>query len=119
MHGKQLELGDYLEALDDRARADAPLALERRPEPRRRGAPRKPRPPVDMAERAKAYVDGVCSYQRAHRRPPTRRELAAWLGCSPSTVHAMAEAAERLRLVEHLYEAPGRRRSRGIIARGR
>jgi hypothetical protein len=31
----------------------------------------------------------------------------------------MAEAAERLRLVEHLYEAPGRRRSRGIIARAR
>jgi hypothetical protein len=117
MAGKQLSLDDYLDNLDDRTRSDAPMALERRPEHKRKGAPRKPRPPVDLVERAKAYVEGVTSYQRAHRRPPTRRELAAWLGCSPSTVHGMACAAESLRLVSHLYEHPGRRRPRGIIAR--
>ena len=115
MHGKQLGFDDYLDALDDRARSDAPLTIERAT--RRRGAPRKPRPRVDRHARAAAYVAAVCSYQRAYRRPPTRRELAAWMGCSPSTVHEAACDAERLRLVEHLYEAPGRRRSRAIIAR--
>lgn len=117
MHGRQLDFADFMGALDDRVRSDAPNMMQRTAEPRAPGKRSRSMSADEVRARALAYVAHVCSYQRAHKRPPTRRELAAWWGVSPSTVHKAACDAERLRLVEHLWEAPGRRRSRGIIAR--
>lgn len=113
MHVKQLDFVDHLERaeLADRTRADAPLAVERavaRPARQQR---------VDRAARAAAYLAAVKSYQAAHHRTPTRRELAAWMRCSPSTVHAAACDAERLRLVDHVWEHANRRRPRAILVR--
>ena len=123
MTGRQLSLDELLDHPGlDRVRTDGPTWPERQRAPGRGPRTVVRRGPSHYTdphrrERAARYHAALVAYQRAHKRQPTRRELADWLECSPSTVHEAACDAEALGLVHHLYEHPGRRRARGSIPR--